>query len=508
MDLAPSQLSPSTVQVEHICSIHRVQPSLGRLPHLSDGFNIQLGRNDWAALFPSHHLMWASPSFVKTRDFIKSIKRSPDGYSTFLSEPMRQSFDQYYLPYVKNSAVKSGPIVKGEVLDPTICFLATNDCNLGCKYCFSGAEPKKFGAIPWDIAKAAIDMGVRNGVLNRMRTGQGRLEVNFYGGGEPTEYWDVFVAIVEYARAAAQQSGISVGVATITNGQIDEDKWKWFRNNINEFTISMDGPREIHDAQRPTFSGESSFAKSWNFLSAMTADGMQVKSIRVSVTAQTVFRLGEIAEYFWDNLSRPLPIQFEPVYFSEVGRQNSTMPGALEFVAGFREVEELARRRELAGRPFNAVATATRPLGIRSGAYCDSLEGKGMFITPNGFLSLCSEVSTPNDPRKDKYFVGGYDAATKRFRVLDEKKDTIRCGSPWWCRGCFAHFSCAGGCEPRSQNSDTKVRKWWCQMVRHNIKGTWSDVRTGKIEPRARIGDAKGEELIWLPMWTDSPSMD
>jgi radical SAM protein with 4Fe4S-binding SPASM domain len=477
------------------------------LPRLSDGFNIRLHGDQWAALMPRHHLMWISPDFKRVRDFTRLVKdRSPD-YETFLSEPMKKSFATYYLDPLNHSGnPNANP--KGEVLDSAVCFLATNDCNLGCKYCFSGAQPKQFGAIPWEIAKAAVDLGVRNAILNRMRTGTGALIIRFFGGGEPTEYWDRYAGIVDYARARAHATNIGVLVATITNGQVEEEHYEWFRKNIDEVSVSMDGPPDIQNAQRPTFAGENSFDKSWKFLSAMDRLTMDIKAIRVTVTAQTVGRMEEIAQFFWDNLTTAHPLQFEPVYFSEVGRRNSTMPGALDFVERFRGVEELARKREAAGLRHAPVGTATRPLTLRATAYCDSLEGKGLFVTPDGFLSLCSEVSVASDPRKDDYFIGGYDASERRFKISEEGASKIRCGPPWWCRGCYAQYSCRGGCEPRSQNTDKYVRKWWCQMVRENLKGVWSDVRDRKLPARARVGDPQGEELIWLPIWEDSPSMD
>jgi radical SAM protein with 4Fe4S-binding SPASM domain len=420
---------------------------------------------------------------------------------------MKASFQDYYLNPLEptnNANIFPG----GQILDSAICFLPTNDCNLGCKYCFSGAQPKKFGAIPWEIAKAAIDLGVRNALLNRMRTGEGKLVVRFFGGGEPTEYWDSFSSIVEYARARATATSVGVLVATITNGQVDEAHYDWFRKNIDEVTVSMDGPPDIQNAQRPTFAGKNSFDQSWNFVSMMDTLDMDIKAIRVTVTAQTVSRMGEIAEFFWDNLRKAYPVQFEPVYFSEVGRQNAAMPQALEFVESFRSVEKMARDRCQMGKRHGVVGTATRPMAIRANAYCDSLEGKGLFVTPNGYLSLCSEVSSPSDPRKDEYFIGSYDASTRQFHVSEAGASKVRCGPPWWCRGCFAQFSCRGGCEPRSQNPDKFVRKWWCQMVRENIKGVWGDVRASRVKARARIGDPHGEELIWLPIWEESASMD
>lgn len=473
-------------------------------PHLSEGFNIRLNGGDWAALYPRHHLMWVSPDLDRTREF---VSHQANGYDALLSEPMKKSFATYY-----NSPLElngdSNPFPQGEVMDSTICFLPTNDCGLGCKYCFSGAQPKKFGAIPWEIAKAAVDLGVRNATLNRLRTGSGELVIRFFGGGEPTEYWESFSGIVEYARASAKRSNVDVLVATITNGQVDEEHYEWFRNNVDEITVSMDGPPDIQNGQRPTAEGQNSFDKSWKFLSKMDALNKNIKGIRVTVTGETVSRMEEIAQFFWDNLTKGYNVQFEAVYFSEVGRQNTEMPKAQDFVAGFRRVEELERYRHSRGWRHGTVGTATRPLSIRLGSYCDSLEGRGLFVTPDGYLSLCTEVSVAEDPRKDDYFVGRYDRATKRFHVSEEGAAKVRKGNPWWCRGCFAQFSCRGGCEPRSQNSDKYIRRWWCQMVRGNIRHTWSDVREGKIEARARIGNPTGEELIWLPIWESSASMD
>jgi sulfatase maturation enzyme AslB (radical SAM superfamily) len=367
------------------------------LPYLSEGFNIRLNTGDWAALFPRYHLMWVSPDLQRTKEF---INHQDNGYDRLLTEEMKESFATYYqLPLHPND--KANPLPQGEVLDSTICFLPTNDCSLGCKYCFSGASPKKYGAIPWDIAKAAIDLGTRNAVLERMKWGSGKLVIRFFGGGEPTEYWDSFSSIVEYARASAKKSNVDCTVATITNGQVDPEHFGWFRNNIDEITVSMDGPPDIQNAQRPTATGENSFDKSWAFLSQMDAFDMNIKAVRVTVTAETVDRMKEITSYFWDNLSKCYPMQFEAVYFSEVGRQNAEMPKALEFVQKFRQLEEMVYERHSQGRRHGMVASAAKPLAIRMGAYCDSLEGRGLFVTPEGFLSICSEISSTADPRKD-----------------------------------------------------------------------------------------------------------
>src|SRR5215217_1003704 len=271
------------------------------LPYLSEAFNIRLNGGEWAALYPRDHLMWVSPDLARTREFVSN---QSSGYDALLSDEMKQSFATYYKSPLELNP-NTNPAPNGDVMGSSICFLPTNDCGLGCKYCFSGAEPKKFGAIPWDIAKAAIDLGTRNAVMNRMRFGSGTLVIRFFGGGEPTEYWDSFSGIVEYARASARKSNVDVLVATITNGQVNPEHYEWFRTNIDEVTLSMDGPPEIQNAQRPTATGENSFDKTWAFLTRMDAFDMNIKAIRVTVTAATLNRMEEIATFFWDNLRKP-----------------------------------------------------------------------------------------------------------------------------------------------------------------------------------------------------------
>ena len=219
-------------------------------------------------------------------------------------------------------------------------------------------------------------------------------------------------------------------------------------------------------------------------------------------------RMTEIATFFWDNLKIQYPIQFEPVYLSEVGRQDTQMPDPRDFIAEFRRVELLGRAR------CAEVGTATRPLVLRKGAYCDSLEGKGVFITPNGYLSLCSEISRIDDPRKDDYFVGSFDRLSNRFKIIESElnKETsiVRNELPLLCNGCFAQASCKGGCEPRSKNEEVQVKKTWCHLVRGNLRWVWSDVYAGLIPSREKITAPEnvGEELFWLPIYDSTISME
>lgn len=477
------------------------------LPQLCNGFAVPLRRGEWAGVFPRHHLMWVSGDLSRVREFVTQTNRGAGDYQRFLTVPMQRSFDANYIQPLE-CVIPPDPVPHGELLSSSICLLTTNDCNLGCAYCFAGAQPGRSGPMTWEIAKAGVDTGIRNALLHRLRTGFGKLELRFFGGGEPTLYWTLYRDIVEYARITTRAVGIAVFISTITNGQIDEEHHQWFRDNVDEVTVSMDGPPDIQNNQRPTCHGDSSFDKSWKFLTRMDSLGMNIYAIRVTVTAETVTRMPEIALYFWQHLSKAYPLQFEPVYFSEVGRRNCGMPRALEFVEQLRRVDELGRSRHSAGRRHAPVGSATKPLRIRATCFCDSLEARSLFITPDGYLSLCAEISSASDVRAAEYFVGSYDPQIGRFHVTESGRERIRSGPPSRCGSCFAQFYCQGGCEPRSMNPDKNVSRAWCQMVRENVRCTWADVRSGHIEPRSRIGDPTGDELIWLPVWASSTSME
>ena len=456
----------------------------------TEGFTIKLKSNNWAALYPNYHFMFVSKSHDRVKQLCaeENLKKS-----TVLNDLMKKSFVKYFDR--RDEKKRSGSLFRNKLLSSAICIIPTNDCNLGCQYCFAATEPKKEGVIKWEIAKAAVDLGIRNAILNRMMNGTGQFELRFFGGGEPTDYWEEFEQIVIYARRMAKEKNVKCLISKITNGQIDKKNYQWIRRNIDEIYISFDGPPEIQNKQRPTHDGRESFTKSWKFLEAMDTLDVKINSIRVTTTAESVKKMVEIAEFFWTNLSKQHPLQFEPVYLSEVGRKNVLMPSAKDFVENFRAVEIYAAQRK------GLVSSATKPLTIRNGSYCDSLEGKGLFITPDGCLSLCSEISALDDPRKDRYFVGEYNEHTNQFELSKQGESIIREGLPSKCESCFAKFNCSGGCEPRSMNSDTKIRKAWCSMVKMNLLDLWDDVFCEVIGCRERIVHSNGDELIWLPIW-------
>src|SRR4051794_26353322 len=129
-------------------------------------------------------------------------------------------------------------------------------CNLDCKYCFYLEKEKLYpDKSNWRMSDEVLDSYIRQYIES-----QPVPQINFaWQGGEPTLLGvDYFRKIVEVQKKYA--GGKRISNAIQTNGTLLDDEWCEFLGT-NQFLVglSIDGPRELHDAyrvdkkQQPTF---------------------------------------------------------------------------------------------------------------------------------------------------------------------------------------------------------------------------------------------------------------
>ncbi len=129
-------------------------------------------------------------------------------------------------------------------------------CNLDCHYCFYLEKEKLYKpGESWKMSDAVLDIYVRDYIQS-----QDTPELNFaWQGGEPTLLGvDFFQKVVDLQSRYA--NGKKIHNALQTNGTLLDDRWCAFLKQ-HEFLvgISIDGPRDLHDAyrvdkkQQPTF---------------------------------------------------------------------------------------------------------------------------------------------------------------------------------------------------------------------------------------------------------------
>ncbi|MDD3897848.1 MAG: SPASM domain-containing protein, partial [Syntrophomonadaceae bacterium] len=86
-----------------------------------------------------------------------------------------------------------------------------------------------------------------------------KIHLGFFGG-EPFLNFPLMKAVVEYAEKKVREMGKEVGFSATTNGTLlDDEKIAFIKKHQFDIGISIDGPRAVHDAQRPYANGKGSY---------------------------------------------------------------------------------------------------------------------------------------------------------------------------------------------------------------------------------------------------------
>jgi His-Xaa-Ser system radical SAM maturase HxsB len=135
---------------------------------------------------------------------------------------------------------------------PSLHIMAvTLRCNLRCVYCQASSRPlteKKYD-MSRAIAKKTVDFIFNTPCPNPT--------IEFQGG-EPLVNWPVVKFIVEYSRKKAKEKNKMLTISIVSNLiSMDEKKLEFLIKNGVHICTSLDGPREIHNKNRPYAQGDS-----------------------------------------------------------------------------------------------------------------------------------------------------------------------------------------------------------------------------------------------------------
>lgn len=121
-------------------------------------------------------------------------------------------------------------------------------CNLACTYCYKEdlAVPARGRRMSIETALASVDL------LLKESAGRKRVTIVFFGG-EPLTNVPVIRAVVGYARRKAAECGTQVQFSLTTNATLlTEELADFFDAHEFGISVSIDGPKHIHDRHRLT----------------------------------------------------------------------------------------------------------------------------------------------------------------------------------------------------------------------------------------------------------------
>ena len=283
-------------------------------------------------------------------------------------------------------------------------------------------------------------------------------EVNFHGGGEPALAWDALTGAVDYARRISS----SVLFATATNGVMSRDKAEYVAKTFRMVTVSLDGPPDIQDAQRPRADGLGSFDEVMAFLEVLRQHQTPF-AIRATITAANVEGLAELVEFMVHRTSCR-QLHFEPAFLNgRCCRLKAGVPTPDRFGTEFIKAMDRARALGV-GLRFSPA----RLMGAFS-SFCGCAQD-AFNITPEGDVTACFEVSNRRDPLAETFYFGRFNRDENRFVVDRERLARLRSmtvhNKPM-CTRCFAKWSCAGDCPVKGiqSNSDGNEETPRCRMI-------------------------------------------
>lgn len=315
----------------------------------------------------------------------------------------------------------------------TLCL--THDCTLRCPYCYAGEKRRK--AMPWEVAKAAIDRTV---AWQLAHYPEKDYVLGFFGG-EPLLEWELLQRADAYAAEAARGAGLRFGRTVTTNlTLLDRGKSDWLRARRYKLGLSIDGSPAMHDASRRFPDGRGSHAACMAALRLVEDFPAPRPEVICVVTPATAPLLAEGVRYLHERTA--LPIAVNPDFTAAWdAASRAALRAAYEALAG----DVLASWRD-GTRPLHLTWLDGKLKALRIGGYraCDKCDPvrRELAVAPSGNLYPCPNL-VGNDDKEDLRLgtaQAGFDpAAVARALARRGNRDPA-------CRECPAAPRCVNWC--------------------------------------------------------------
>jgi uncharacterized protein len=348
-------------------------------------------------------------------------------------------------------------------------------CNLDCTYCFFLSKESLYPGSPFRMSEDVLETYIR-----QMIESQAGPQVTIaWQGGEPTMIGlEFFRRAMEIVKANLRP-GMSAEHTIQTNGTLLDDEWcAFFREEGFLVGISMDGPREMHDAFRVDKGGKGSFDRVMAGARLMQQRGVEF-NVLCTVHAANADHPLEVYRFFRDDLGARY-LQFIPIVERATAE---TLASANEGWGTtrardrplYRVQGSLVTERTVGSEQWGRFLTGifdewvTRDVGTVfvqmfdaalaswlgiAPAMCIFAEtcGDALALEHTGDLYSCDHFVEPD------YLLGNIGekhmlelvASPQQRKFGADKRDTL----PAYCRSCDVKFACNGEC-PRNRFIET-----------------------------------------------------
>lgn len=343
----------------------------------------------------------------------------------------------------------------------TLILNIASGCNLSCTYCYKAdlETLSNSGNMTFETASKAIEH-LYEGAPN-----QKVYNVTFFGG-EPLSNFKLIQEITSYAVKFFKEKKAIVDFTITTNATLlTKEIIDFLKENRFGITISIDGPKEIHNKTRLTNAGTGSYEtvrKKVELLLSLYKN--RPIGARVTLT-RGVTQIEEI----WNHL-------FNDLKFAEVGFAPATASDNAIFNLSEYELIKVFNEFKLMGEKyidsalkgeFNGFSNIHRLLGdIHAGRKKKLPCGAGvglLSVSYEGNFDLCHRFTGSDFPNFGNVKTG---LDKPKLSNFIEKRLNTNDGN---CSTCHIRNLCAGGCYHESYiryNDPTKAVLHYCDIMR------------------------------------------
>ena len=327
----------------------------------------------------------------------------------------------------------------------------TDSCPMGCSHCFAGdltsnASRKMMSS---SMAESAFES------ISKIRDELGyKLSTVVLYGGEPFQSFTgpvlekVFQLACDYGLKIA---GFSNGYEMANH----EELISKYQKHIAIFSVTLDGPKQRHNARRKL---PLSFDRAVQSIDMLMKMGVPVQ-VKMNMNKQNIQDIPEMTKFYkekgwWEN--KRVQFELNPIRYGLIHKTRDTTTDidlALDFLDMQREASELSRYDILPlvdnkyflleGLGIYKLPLEAIPINIEVPKihHCPSYSKHVFVFTANGRIYLCNE-----EVGRDSACHGGYDGKYEFYKAgMDNYYQRDITTLPK-CRDCAFAFFCGGGC--------------------------------------------------------------
>jgi radical SAM protein with 4Fe4S-binding SPASM domain len=304
-------------------------------------------------------------------------------------------------------------------------------CNLKCNYCIDFSFKKRPQFLSFEQLKIAVDFLAKESPV---------CGISFVTSGEPTLNFKVLKKGLSYIKKKLRPKRLEIS----TNGVfLSKSQILWLANNFQVLQISLDGPPEIQDFQRPLFNGQKSSIFVERTIKVLTQEKKNFK-VSCTITPFSVGKEKEIFTYFWRLGIKNL--NFHQVYSLRSGKK---VKG--NFKKEKRKIfRSLFKLKEWFD--FSGLHPTIQPDYIfESKTLFSCPVGTAFVVSPENLIFACPLLSTKEDFKFQKnakeLLIGNLNLKQKKLNIDYQKLEKLKKFHllPKECQKCDFKF-CFGGC--------------------------------------------------------------